>query len=91
MRPFQGAAATWPSGWLRLQHYLRVEERFNFDTSDWSAALSMRSGYRLRAFQRFGTLNTSGYWMLFGAGEVFAHFFGDRGQFREPPLDLNVD
>lgn len=32
IRPFQGASVVWPGGRLAFQHYLRLEERFDFNT-----------------------------------------------------------
>lgn len=83
IRPFQGVAATWPRGWLHLQHYVRVEERFTFVTSNWESAASLRARYRLRVLRRFGTLRGDAHWTLIAAGEGFLTLAGDQGQFRE--------
>ncbi len=83
IRPFQGVAATWPRGWLHLQHYARLEERFTFVTSSRESAASLRARYRLRALRRFGTLRGETHWTLMATGEGFLTLAGDQGQFRE--------
>ena len=54
LQPFQGIAATWPKGRrLRLQHYVRLEERFVWETADWTDDISLRARYRLQTDYSF--------------------------------------
>jgi len=54
LQPFQGIAATWPKGKrLRLQHYLRLEERFIWETADWTDDISLRARYQLQTDYSF--------------------------------------
>ena len=60
IRPFQGIAATWPSSRIRLDHYLRLEERFEFETDNWDLAASLRMRYRLQ-IQFYGAVSVVGH------------------------------
>jgi len=104
IRPFQGIAATWPSSRLRLDHYLRVEERFEFETTDWTLDASLRIRYRLQIQFLWGGIRGAAYWRFIGHAEGFATVTGEAGQFDEkvrigagiergfgPKLRLRVD
>ncbi len=84
IRPFQGAATTWPqSDMLSFQHYVRLEERIYKYTGNIESRIALRFRYRLRAFHRFGAFKTDGNWMLFTSAEFFATLSGEQGQFQE--------
>ena len=84
LRPFQGASATWPN-WriLPLQHMLRLEERFDFNTQSWSSQASLRARYRIRTHFRWNALRADRYWQAFASLEGFATLLGNQGQFQE--------
>ena len=46
IRPFQSASYVWPNSRLSLDHRLRLEERFDFDTDTWESKNSLRGRYR---------------------------------------------
>jgi hypothetical protein len=104
IRPFQGIAATWPSARVRLDHYLRLEERFEFETADWTLEASLRLRYRLQIQFLWGGIRGAAFWRLIGHAEGFATLTGEAGQFDEklrigvgiergfgPALRLRVD
>jgi hypothetical protein len=65
IRPFQGIAATWPNTRrLRLQHYLRLEERFEWETADWTLAASLRTRYRLQLDYSFSGFASGSDWRV---------------------------
>ncbi len=48
IRPWEGVSATWPSfKKIRFVHLVRLEQRFIYDTSDWSYTYSNRFRYQL--------------------------------------------
>ena len=104
IRPFQGIAATWPSSRIRLDHYLRLEERFEFETADWTLDASLRIRYRLQIQFLWSGIRGAAYWRFIGHAEGFATLTGEPGQFDEklrigvgiergfgPKLRLRVD
>ena len=83
IRPFQGIAATWPSRRvLGLDHYLRLEEQF-----EWGGAAG--SDFALRLRYRLGTqyalpgARENAIWRVRANGEAFLTVAGDAGQFNE--------
>jgi len=104
IRPFQGIAATWPSSPFRLDHYARLEERFEFRTTDWNLDASLRFRYRLQTEFLWGGFRGGAYWRFIGHIEAFLTLTGEAGQFDEkarigagiergfgPKLRLRVD
>jgi len=83
IRPFQGISATWPSKRIRLDHYLRLEERLEFEMADWTLDASLRLRYRLQAQFRWGGFSGDVFWRLILHGEAFATVTGEAGQFDE--------
>lgn len=83
IRPFQGISATWPSSPIPLDHYLRFEERFEFEMSDWTLDASFRLRYRLQTQFRWGGVTGDAYWRVLGHFEGFLTLTGDAGQFDE--------
>jgi hypothetical protein len=82
-RPFQGINWTWPSGRFPLDHYVRLEERLEFETNDWSLDASLRARYRLRTEYRLAGLQNGASWRLIGHVEGFLTVAGNAGQFDE--------
>lgn len=70
-RPFQGINWTWPSGRIPLDHYVRVEERFDFETADWTLDASLRLRYRIQTDIRLGALREVASWRIIGHAEAF--------------------
>jgi hypothetical protein len=83
IRPFQGVSTVWPNWLISFNHYLRLEERIDFDTETWTALTSLRARYRLRATYRFAALQKDKYWTLTASGEGFVTVAGEQGQQRE--------
>jgi hypothetical protein len=81
LRPWQGVTVVWPRLPFELQHVLRLEERFEFDTETWSSQSSLRLRYRLRASKRWAKPET--YWRLLGSLELFGTLAGTEGQSAE--------
>ena len=84
IRPFQGIAATWPRRRIfHLEHYVRVEERFEWETDGWSLDASLRFRYRVQTRYSFsGPLENASWQVLFHA-EGFLTVAGNAGQFDE--------
>jgi len=83
-RPFQGVNWTWPSGRrLSFDHYVRLEERFEFETDAWTLDASLRLRYRLQTDYRFGALQAGASWRIIAHAEAFATLAGNAGQFDE--------
>ena len=61
IRPFQGYKLSWPNRPLIiLQHYVRLEERFDIETSDWINTFGLRLRYEAKL-----TLKFKGDWIPF--------------------------
>lgn len=84
LRPWQGIRLNWPNWKVPLDHFLRLEERFEWDTRDWELDASIRLRYRLRAAYRWDAfLQQERYWQAFASAEFFAKLLGEEGQFQE--------
>ncbi len=83
LRPWQGADLVWPRWRVPLDHFLRLEERFDFNTETWESQISLRLRYRLRVSFRWNAIQEDRYWRAFAATEVFVTLAGEQGQFRE--------
>ena len=84
LRAWQGATAVWPRWRVPLDHRLKLEERFDFDTRTWDSRNSLRLRYRLRGTFRWGAfLQDERSWRALLSLEVFATLAGQQGQFRE--------
>ena len=83
LRAFQGIAATWPRRRIfRLDHYVRLEERLEWETDGGSSDPSLRLRYRLQVqFSLTGPLDVAS-WRLLAHGEGFLGT-GTAGQFDE--------
>ena len=61
IRPFQGYKLSWPNRPLIvLQHYVRLEERFDIETSNWINTFGLRFRYEAKL-----TLKFKGDWIAF--------------------------
>lgn len=83
LRPWQGARLVWPRWRIPLDHFLRFEERFDFNTGTWESRSSLRLRYRLRATFRWGAKQEDRYWRALLTTELFANLAGEQGQFTE--------
>jgi hypothetical protein len=83
IRPFQGVSFTWPQGRIPLRHYIRLEERFDFNTTTWNSANSMRVRYQLTISHRWAAIQPGRYWQVSAMGEAFYTILGEQGQFQE--------
>ena len=64
IRPFQGYKLNWPNRPLIvLQHYVRLEERFDIETDNWINTFGLRLRYRAKL-----TLKFKGDWISFNKG-----------------------
>jgi hypothetical protein len=67
-----------------LEHYFRLEERFDFNTANWDSKISLRFRYRLLLVYKFGAaVQHNRYWKIRAGGESFVTLTGDEGQFQE--------
>ena len=83
IRPWQGVMVTWPRRRVSLEHFVRLEQLFDFNTQTWESRNSLRGRYRLRAFFDFGVREPGRYWRLMGSVEGFLTLAGEQGQSRE--------
>jgi len=86
IRPWQGLRVNWP-GWkpVRFNHYIRIEERLNFITDNWTLEANLRFRYRLGANVLLVTINEESkltlptYFELFwDVGEQISEQFSNR-------------
>jgi len=83
IRPFQGIAATWPSRRvLGLDHYLRLEEQFEWGGAAGSS-VALRLRYRLQTQYALSGPQENAIWRIRANIEAFATVAGDAGQFKE--------
>ena len=73
----------WPGGRFAVEHYLRLEERFDFNTETWNSLNSLRLRYRLRATYRWAARVEERYWTATASGEGFVTLAGEQGQQQE--------
>jgi hypothetical protein len=84
VRPFQGIAVAWPRlRRLRLHHYLRLEERFEWETADWTTKISLRARYRLQVPYSFSGFKPGSDWRILVHIEGFLTVAGNTGQLEE--------
>ena len=85
IRPYQGLFIKWPRvKKVYLEHYFRLEERFDFNTTNWESKISLRFRYRLLLVYKFGALaQHHRYWKIRAGGESFITLSGEEGQFQE--------
>jgi hypothetical protein len=83
VRPWQGVSASWPRGRVPFEHFLRLEERFDFNLRNGSSLNSVRARYRLRPSYDWHRAGPGRYWRLMASGEVFYHIVGEPAQFDE--------
>lgn len=83
IRPFQGIAATWPSRRvLGLDHYLRLEEKFEWG-GDLGLDFALRLRYRLQTQYAFPGGEPGAIWRIRANAEAFVTIAGETGQFKE--------
>lgn len=86
LRPYQGVFWVWPRSKINFDHYVRLEERFDFNTVDWSSENSLRGRYRLRLRFLFAQSEPYRFWRVQASGEFFVKLAGEeelqRDQFR---------
>ena len=83
LRPYQGAAMTWWSDRFSVEHLLRLEERFDFNTETWNSLNSIRVRYQLRASYRWSAIKAGRSWKATASVEPFLTLTGEQGQQRE--------
>jgi hypothetical protein len=84
VRPFQGIAAVWPTWrYFRLHHYLRLEERLEWETEHWTLDASLRGRYRLQVDYSFSGFEPGSDWRVIFHAEGFLTLLGDAGQLNE--------
>jgi hypothetical protein len=83
-RPFQGLTFKWPNWKIPLNHYFRLEERFDFNTNSWDSKNSLRFRYKLSLSYRWAARRQKyRYWQATLGAEAFATLTGQQGQFQE--------
>ena len=84
IRPFQGVDFDWPHGkTFSLHHYIRLEEKFDFNTETWVAKTSLRVRSRLSLKYKWAAVQEHRFWQLSGSAEGFWTLTGEQGQFQE--------
>ena len=84
IRPFQGITATWPRRPIfHIEHYVRLEERFEWETDTWSGEHSLRFRYRFGTRYSFSGPLENAQWQVLFHTEVFFTLAGNAGQFDE--------
>ena len=83
IRPFQGASVFWPDGRFSVEHYLRLEERFDFNTTTWNSLNSLRLRYMLRTSYRWAAYRAGRTWKVTASVEPFVTLAGQQGHQRE--------
>lgn len=83
IRPYQGATIIWPGGRFSVEHFLRLEERFDFNTETWNSLNSLRVRYLLRASYRWTAYEAGRTWKATASVEPFVTLTGQQGQQRE--------
>lgn len=84
VRPFQGISATWPRlKRVRFQHYVRLEQRFEWETANWTFTSSLRARYRLQAEFSFSGFRSGSDWRVVLHAEPFFTLAGNAGQVDE--------
>lgn len=83
IRPYQGATVIWPGGRFSVEHFVRLEERFDFNTETWNSLNSLRVRYLLRASYRWSAYKAGRTWKATASVEPFVTLAGQQGQQRE--------
>lgn len=83
LRPYQSASVVWPKRRISLDHRVRLEERFDFNTESWNSINSLRGRYRFRLMYRLAAHQADQFWTLSASGEIFYTLAGSEGQFQE--------
>ncbi len=83
LRPFQGLDFNWPRWKTPLHHYIRLEERFDFNTKTWNSKNSVRIRYKLNISYRWAAIQPGRFWQATASGEAFLTLLGEQGQFQE--------
>ncbi|TFG96918.1 MAG: DUF2490 domain-containing protein [Calditrichales bacterium] len=80
IRPYQGISVTWPYWRIPLQHYLRLEERFIFETDNWRYSNALRLRYSLSISHRWGMIHPGQFWRVDLAAEAFITVWNTHGK-----------
>ena len=83
IRPFQGLQFNWPQWKTPLNHFIRLEERFDFNLKTWNAQNSARIRYRMGISYRWAAYQPGRFWETTASVEAFYTFAGEQGQFQE--------
>jgi len=83
LRPFQGLSFTWPRWKTPVSHYIRLEERFDFNMDTWKSRNSVRLRYQLGISYRWAAYQADRFWQATASVEVFLTVAGEQGQFQE--------
>ena len=83
IRPFQGLSFKWPNWKTPIDHYIRLEERFDFDLKTWDSKNSVRLRYKLGISYRWAAFQPGRFWQATANTELFFTLFGQQGQFQE--------
>lgn len=93
LRPWQGVRLNWPNWKLPFDHFLRLEERFEWNTRSGELDASLRLRYRLRVSYRWDSfIREDRHWQAHASAELFGRLAGQDGQFKEQArLGLGIE
>lgn len=96
IRPFQGLQFNWPRWKTPVSHFIRLEERFDFNLKTWNSQNSVRVRYQLGISYRWAAYQPGRFWQATASAEAFYTFIGQQGQFQEQAratlgLDRSLD
>ena len=89
IRPFQGISFNWLRWITPVNHYIRLEKRFDFNLKTWSSQNPARIRYKLGISYRWAAIQPGRFWQATANAEAFYTFLGVRVQVPPPALKKN--
>lgn len=83
IRPFIGTSFTLHPLKIPMNSYIRLERRYDFNTSTWKSVDSWRLRYQLTFSYKWAEVQPNRFWQADISGEAFFPISGAEGQFRE--------
>jgi hypothetical protein len=83
IRPFQGLSFNWPNWKTPVSHYIRLEERFDFNMNTWKSRNLVRLRYQLGISYRWAVYQPGRFWQVTAVIEPFLTPNGQPSHFQE--------